>query len=106
MLTLKDCIALCDLTEQEVAAIAEHEHIPTIVAAELGNYLVHDEDGVPMIRRYIVDDIEAAAARGDKKHAQLLKLALWHFIQTHPHNQPASWKAGGETGDSKKGKGD
>ena len=38
VLTLQDCIALSDLTEEEILAIAEHEHIPEIVAAELGNY--------------------------------------------------------------------
>jgi hypothetical protein len=90
MLTLNDCIALCDLTKDEVEAIAEHEHIPMIVAAELGNYLVHDVDGVPMIRRFIVDDIEAAAARGDAKRVKFLKLILWHFIQTHPGNKPSA----------------
>lgn len=90
VLTLQDCIALCDLTEEEVEAIAEHEHIPMMVAAELGNYLVHSPEGVPMIRRYIVDDIKAAEARGNEKHVTLLKLVLWHFIQTHPHNKPAA----------------
>ena len=39
MLTIQDCIALCDLTEDEVEAIAEHEHIPEMLAAELGAYL-------------------------------------------------------------------
>lgn len=90
MLTLEDCIALCDLTEEEVAAIAEHEHIPMMVAAELGNYLMHSPEGVPMICGFIVDDLKAAAARGDVKHVTLLKLVLWHFIQTHPHNRPAN----------------
>lgn len=88
MLTLKDCIALCDLTEEEVYAIAEHEHIPTIIAAEMGNYLCHSKDGIPMIRHFIVDDIRDAEKRGDAKHAQLLKLVLWHFIKTHPDNKP------------------
>lgn len=90
VLTLQDCIALCDLTDDEVEAIAEHEHIPTIVAAELGNYLVHSPQGVPMIRGYIVDDIKAAEARGDSKHVTMLKLVLWHFIKTHPDNRPAA----------------
>ena len=95
MLTLQDCIELCDLTEEEIEAIAEHEHIPIIVAAELGNYLIHSPDGVPKIRRFIVDDIKAAEARGDNAHVRLLKLVLWHFIQSHPD------KAGDEG--SKKG---
>jgi hypothetical protein len=28
MISLEDCIAFCGLTEDEVAAISEHEHIP------------------------------------------------------------------------------
>lgn len=47
MLTFEDCIALSELTDEEIAAIAEHEHPPVIVAAELGNYLIHGADGVP-----------------------------------------------------------
>jgi hypothetical protein len=38
MITLEDCIALCGLSEQEVQAIAEHEHIPEIAAAAMGRY--------------------------------------------------------------------
>ncbi len=40
MFSLEDCIGLCGLTEEEVRAIAEHERIPEIAAAELGSYLV------------------------------------------------------------------
>ncbi|MCU7817034.1 MAG: hypothetical protein KZQ81_18015 [Candidatus Thiodiazotropha sp. (ex Rostrolucina anterorostrata)] len=53
MLTYEDCVGMCDLTDEEVDAIAEHEHIPNIVAAELGNYLIHEESGILMIRRII-----------------------------------------------------
>lgn len=84
MLTLEDCIALCGLTAEEVDAIAEHEHLPEIVAAELGNYLLQGPDGVPRVKRIILDDIAAARARGDEKHALVLKLALRHFVTTHP----------------------
>lgn len=83
MLSLADCIALSELSEDEVAAIAEHEHIPDIVAAELGNYLVHRPGGGACIRRFILDDIEAARARGDLRHAAALKLALRHFLDHH-----------------------
>ena len=84
MLTYEDCVGLCDLSEEEVEAIAEHEHIPDIVAAELGSYLVHTDEGVPMIRRIILEDIEMAVQRGDQKHAVTLKLVLKHFVDTHP----------------------
>jgi hypothetical protein len=82
MLTIEDCIELCDLTEDEVTAIAEHEHIPMIVAAELGNYLCHSPEGIPMLRRYILEDIEDARAHHDNARELRLRLTLRHFIQT------------------------
>ncbi len=36
MIALEDCIALCGLTEEEVLAIAEHEHLHEILAAANG----------------------------------------------------------------------
>lgn len=84
MLTYEDCVGMCDLTEEEVDAIAEHEHIPNIVATELGYYLVHEEPGIPKIRRIILDDIDMAEKRGDKEHALVLQLTLRHFVQNHP----------------------
>jgi len=85
MLTRDDCIALCDLTPEEVAAIAEHEHIPEIVAAELGNYLVHTPEGEARIERMIVDDIEHARAHSDFAHMAKLVAVLRHFIDEHHH---------------------
>ena len=81
MLTFDDCVALCELTEEEIAAIAEHEHLPMIVAAELGNYLIHGPDGQVLIQRMIVDDIQAARRRGDLVHAAHLKQTLRRFIE-------------------------
>ena len=39
MLTLEDCIGLSGLDEEEILAIAEHEHIPEMAALEMGYYL-------------------------------------------------------------------
>lgn len=84
MLSLEDCIALSALSEEEIAAIAEHEHLPMIVASELGNYLVQTPDGTRYIRQMIRDDIAAARARGDLAHELALKLVLRHYIACHP----------------------
>jgi hypothetical protein len=84
MLRLEDCLALCDLSEDEVLAIAEHEHIPEIAAVELGNYLVHTPDGERCIKAMIRDDIAAADARGDRTHVLALKLVLRNFVLEHP----------------------
>lgn len=83
MLTFEDCVALSELTDEEIAAIAEHEHLPMIVATEFGNYLIHCADGVPRIKRIIADDIAAADRRGNHRHALALKLVLRHFLEHH-----------------------
>ena len=84
MLRLEDCLALCDLSEDEVLAIAEHEHIPEMAAVELGNYLVHTSEGERCIKAMIRDDIDAALARGDRIHALALRLVLRNFVLEHP----------------------
>ncbi len=86
MLTYEDCVGLAELTEDEIEAIAQHEHIPEIVAAELGSYLVHDSEGVPKIKRIILDDLEEARRRGDLQRVVHLKLVLKHFVDNHPLN--------------------
>jgi hypothetical protein len=84
MLTYQDCVALCGLSRGEVEAIAEHEHIPPIVAAELGHYLCTNQAGERCIRNFILDDIAAAELHGDQDHLRVLKGVLRHFVKTHP----------------------
>jgi hypothetical protein len=85
MLTLEDCISLCDLTEDEVLAIAQHERIPELAAAEMGNYLVHTPDGELVIKSMIRDDILAACACANLDRELALKLVLRNYIVQHPH---------------------
>jgi len=60
MLTLQECIDLSGLEFEEIEAIAQHERIPEIVAAELGNYLLATSDGRRRIRRMIADKLSHA----------------------------------------------
>ncbi len=83
MLTMQDCIELSELTEEEILAIAEHEHIPELAALELGNYLVHTPDGEKRIKAMIADDIADARGRGDLLRVLSLKLCLKHFVEHH-----------------------
>jgi hypothetical protein len=81
---LEECIALCGLTEQEVKAIAEHEHMPEIAAAAMAKYLLKEPHGAEKIRDMIRDDIHAALQRDDKDHASKLLMVLRHFLDVHP----------------------
>jgi hypothetical protein len=84
MLTLKDCIAMSDLSDAEVAAIAEHEHVPEIIAAEIGFRLVDSRDGRRILKRYIQDNLVHAKAHHLEGKAKDLALLLRRFEDAHP----------------------
>lgn len=84
MLTYEDCLEICEFSDEEIAAIAQHEHLPDMVAVEFASYLARSEDGVPMLRRIIVEDIEHAVLAGHDERASCLRSVLGHFIATHP----------------------
>lgn len=87
MISLEDCIGLCGLDEDEVAAISEHEHIPEIAAAGLANYLLRQPHGGETIRTMITDDIHKALDEGRVRHAAELFMALRHFLEQHPEGR-------------------
>jgi hypothetical protein len=88
MLTREDCVALCDLTEAEIKAIAQHEHVPLLLAVEMGQYLIHLPDGTSRIRRIILDDIAECESKGRTDQARRLKAVLYHFSRNHPATRP------------------
>jgi hypothetical protein len=81
--TLQDCIALSGLEPEEVAGIAEHEHMPEIAAAALAHYLLHQDGGPTRIRDMLVEDVRSALRRRDRAHARALLAALRHFLAAH-----------------------
>ena len=89
MITLEDCLCFCGLTEEEVLAIAEHEHLPEIAATALAEYLLSQEKGAETVRDMIVDGIRQAQRRGDTKHVLTLLHVLHHFLKTHPEARPS-----------------
>jgi len=90
MITLEDCVGLCGLTEEEVLAIAEHEHLPEIAATALAEYLLSQDHGSEKVLDMIVDDIrQAQLIRGDQEHVVTLLHVLHHFLKTHPEARPS-----------------
>ena len=94
MITPEEIVGMTDLTADEVAAIAEHEHTTGVLAAGMVEYLMHKHGGPQAINRMICEDIRAAlradtdiraALRADTvAHARELYAVLKHFIATHP----------------------
>lgn len=83
MLSLAECIGMSDLTEDEIAVIAEHEHVPEIVAVELGQGLLKTPKGVFILKCYIGDVLEQAKLAGKGDKVKRLDLLLTRFIAAH-----------------------
>jgi len=84
MLTLKECLDYCDLDMDEVIAIAEHEHIPPIVAAELCSELLQTPQGVCCIHSMVLDDLQDAISHGESERALRLTSTYQHLQVSHP----------------------
>jgi hypothetical protein len=88
MITLEDCVHFCGLTEGEVLAIAEHEHLPEIAATALAQYLLSQMHGTDKVRDMIVDDVRSAQVARDKEKVLMLLHVLHHFLKTYPEATP------------------
>lgn len=84
MISLEDCIAMCGLDADQVAAIAEHEHISEMAAAALANYLLKQAGGPERLRAMLIDDIHQALDDGRIEQGAELFMALRHFLSDHP----------------------
>ena len=84
MLTLKDIEDMTSLTREEIEALAEHEHMPDVDAAALGNYLMELHKGPQQVQQMICEDIRAALHRDDLGHARELYAVLHGFLAEHP----------------------
>ncbi|MGH8727803.1 MAG: hypothetical protein ACREV9_06530 [Burkholderiales bacterium] len=83
MLTLTECVEFCDLTQDEVHEIAEHEHVPEIVAVEIGHSLLKSPNGIYTLRGYLLDNLDRAASNGNLKRARYLNELITSFNRTH-----------------------
>ncbi len=84
MITADDIEDMTCLTREEIAAVAEHEHLPEVSAALLGDYKMQIANGPQEVQRMICEDIREALHKGDKAHAKELYAVLHHFIAQHP----------------------
>ena len=63
MITYEDCLALAELTPEEVDRVVVQEGLPAIVALEFASHLSKTTEGKQRVRR--ITGAEAAGARGD-----------------------------------------
>lgn len=84
MISIKDCIDYSDLTEDEVTAIAEHEHLPFACAAQLACCLAQTQDGTELLRCLLKNAVCDAASCGHEAALQTASRACAQFQANHP----------------------
>jgi len=88
MLSLDDCLEFSNCSHDEIDAIAEHEHVPDVVAAEIGNMLLKSSAGVCLLKLYMIENIEHAYERRQYDKAMQLETLYRRFDRDHPGASP------------------
>lgn len=86
MISIKDCIDYSDLTEDEVAAIAEHEHLPFATAAQLACCLAQSQDGTEVLRCLLKNAVCDAESCGHAEALRTAQNAYRQFSANHPES--------------------
>jgi hypothetical protein len=84
MLSLTDCIDFIDLDGATIDVIAEHEHLPAMLAAELGNQLLADARGIWRLHQMHRELIESAAQRGQLGREKAMRRIYTAFNRKYP----------------------
>jgi len=64
MLTLQDCIGLSGLTSEQVEAIADHEHLDMILAAEWAETVLDRPNGQTIVEHILIEEISFCRDHG------------------------------------------
>ncbi|AHM04170.1 hypothetical protein roselon_01804 [Roseibacterium elongatum DSM 19469] len=84
MITLDDMEDMCSLTREEIAAVAEHDHITEAAAVAEVERLMHEHGGPQKVQLKICEDIRAALHADDVAHAKALFAVLRGYMTAHP----------------------
>ncbi|MGY6697287.1 MAG: hypothetical protein ACXIUW_14850 [Roseinatronobacter sp.] len=84
MISENDILDMTCLTRAQIAAIALHEHIDEVSAAERGEYMMHLHHGPQHVQQMICEDIAAALHQDDLEQARALYKTLKEFLAEHP----------------------
>ena len=84
MINPEDILDMTSLSRDEIAAVAEHEHLGQVDAARLSEWLMTHRGGGHRVEQMISDDIRAALHADNLPHARDLDATLKAFLAEHP----------------------
>jgi hypothetical protein len=83
ILTVQEYVDMSELSNEAIRAIAEHEHIPEVVAGELGQALLKATGGIAEIQRMLEEHLELAVQAGAQDKVDDRKRVLRSFIASY-----------------------
>ncbi|MCB1938355.1 MAG: hypothetical protein KDF24_07845 [Rhodocyclaceae bacterium] len=84
MLSLVDCLDFIDLDRDTIDIIAEHEHLSTALATQLGNLLIADRHGLLTLHEMHRNLIAACARNGNLTREKVLRQLYTRFSRKYP----------------------
>jgi len=90
MLTLRDCLDYCSLTEEEIGLLAEHHDLPAEAAGLIACSLTQSDEGIVVLTNWLLEIAERALAQGDATKAQRAHQACKRLLADHPLRESAS----------------
>lgn len=84
MLSLIDCLDFIDLDRNTIEVIAEHEHLPLVLATELGNELLKTQKGIYRLHQMYRTLMADAAERSLLNREKTLRQAYTQFSRKYP----------------------
>jgi len=83
MLTFEDCLDYCELTIDEIDAVAAHEHSCRLQALALAGSLVQSDRGRRQLLRILGETLLQARVEGDRQRERQLKSVVDGFTSRH-----------------------
>lgn len=83
MLSFIDCRDFSELTEEEIRAIEEAEHLPPVEACARGHDLANTPKGCRLVIQYMYESIERAEKNQDGEQSEVLHKDLDMFVSEH-----------------------
>lgn len=84
MISLDDMEDMCSLTRDEIAQLAEHEHITLEAAVAEAEALMHEHGGPQHVQAMLCEDIRVALHADEVAEAKRLFAVLRGFVTAHP----------------------
>ncbi len=89
MLSLQDLLDYCDLGHKEIEAIADHQRVSLVAAAEIGQKLLETSHGQIQLHNMMLDNMRHALAKGEKEKLVALTETFLNFSSQYPIRTPA-----------------